>query len=1266
MGNLFILVLLLLISNKKLFPFSFNQPNLSSTATWNRNAITFTNQSIVEKWPSTIFISTNNTIYTINRDEKKILIWNENNLNFTSINLNNFSFLSSFYIEVSSLFVTLNGDIYFDEGDEENRTVQRWISEKDAFETVMNINSSCSHLFIDINDNLYCSMIENHQVVKTNLKNSLMTLIYVAGTGDKGSNSNQLAYPHGIFVDVNLDLYVADRGNRRIQLFSYEETNAITVAGKRSYKLTISLVFPTGITLDVNKYLFIVDSKNYRVIGEGPYGFRCLVGCYGSVSQTNQLNGPNAMSFDTFGNMFVVDSYNNRIQKFSIENSCDLPFNQPKLCSKSVWNRNGKTFADQLIVGLNPYSIFIDKQNSIYSINREKKHILLWNENHIIPSKIISIDVDNSSSLFVSSDCEIFIDNGMNNRVEKWIFNKNVSINVMSVFSSCFGLFIDRENYLYCSMSKHHQVVKRDFQDSVMGWNAVIGTGDKGSTLDKLDHPHGIFIDTELDIYVADCGNDRIQRFHSEKKFTITEVGNTLSAKHQYSLSCPTSIILDVQQFLFIVDSNNNRILRSGPTNILCVIGCNGITIKSTQLFVPTSLAFDSVGNMFVVDSRNHRIQKFEYSPNSCNMFSVIEWTNSSTLTENSQIYSQVCNRKSYYYQSFVIQVPENRYYSIWSISQIDTYAFIYENNFDPLNPNENLLTKNDDGGSNKQFKFQLPLYNDTKYILVVTTYFPMDTGDITIHMSGVKNVLITRLSTLVNIQSKYPSELKISSRRYCRDYLKRSYYYETFEIKVMKTDLYVIWSENKIETYGYLYKDHFDPLQPFGNLIKQHSGKCNQEQLKFYINLKENTKYILVVTTYYPNITGNFSISISGQNHATIKYFNSKEQSCSVGDRCHFYSTTIGLPLDDILRGEIQLNVTLSHQSTSIQISSILTILMFIGGLINSLFSYLTFQNKDLQKTGCGIYLFTSSITSLLTISMFFINFWFSLLIQINDLTSFSIRRSGCIIIEPILKLFLYCDSWLNACVAVERAIQVLKGVKFNQKKSKQIARWIIFILPLCILFSLLHEPLHREMFTYETEIDKINISKTEQIEKETDKSEENKTSIDTIYESKTSKHVWCVVRYSSSIQYYNIIILFFHLLIPLIANLFSALFIIFGSARQRSKAQKNQTYKEHVYQQFIEHKQLIISPILLLILSMPRLIISSLPGCIRTSQNLWLYLTAYFFSFTPSILIFIIFVVPSNTYMKSFQNSLMTWRRRMHRLSPGLLFLKFNKKTK
>jgi hypothetical protein len=347
------------------------------------------------------------------------------------------------------------------------------------------------------------------------------------------------------------------------------------------------------------------------------------------------------------------------------------------------------------------------------------------------------------------------------------------------------------------------------------------------------------------------------------------------------------------------------------------------------------------------------------------------------------------------------------------------------------------------------------------------------------------------------------------------------------------------------------------------------------------------------------------------------------------IGDRCNFYIKGIGLTLDDILRDEFRPNTTLNNQSFSIKISAAFIIIMFVGGLINSVLSLVTFQNKECQQVGCGIYLLASSVTSFLTISMFTIKFWFVVLSHINVSTSLSVLRGGCVSIEVILKFFLYLDAWFNACVAVERAVHVFKRVNFDKKKSKYFARRIILILPFCIISTLMHELVYRKLFVYQPETNNID---------------EDKTS-----EGMTERYVSCVTHYSPAVQDYNTTILFFHLVVPFLANLFSAVFIIFGAARQRSVARTGKTFSEHVREQFSEHKQLIISPMILLVLSIPRLVISLLPGCSKTSENLWLYLSAYLISFIPSMLIFLIFVVPSELYMKAFKQSLKSIRQRI-----------------
>ncbi len=201
--------------------------------------------------------------------------------------------------------------------------MQKWVAAKNTFVTVMYVNSACHCLFVDKNDTLYCSMSDDHQVVKRSLNDPDMTSITIAaGTGYPGPASNELNGPWGIFVDVNFDLYVADYWNNRIQLFQSGESNGITVAGQKSpnttinlFHPTINLFHPTRIVLDAEKNLFIADG-NHRIVGSSLNSFQCLVGCDGKGSGSNQLNSPSSFSFDRFGNMFVVDLFNHRIQKF--------------------------------------------------------------------------------------------------------------------------------------------------------------------------------------------------------------------------------------------------------------------------------------------------------------------------------------------------------------------------------------------------------------------------------------------------------------------------------------------------------------------------------------------------------------------------------------------------------------------------------------------------------------------------------------------------------------------------------------------------------------------------------------------------------------------------------------------------------------------------------------------------------------------------------------------------------------------------------------
>jgi hypothetical protein len=292
---------------------SFNQPKFCPSATWNSTAVTFASSTTVGSYPYGIFVNTNNTVYVANQQSSLIQVWFEGNVAPTTINVRSNS-------APYSLFVSITNDIYIDDG---SNGVDKWTLNTTNNVSTLYVPARCWNLFIDSNNTLFCSMYSSHEVVKRSLNSSSNNFTIVAGTGCAGIFSNMLFRPRGIFVDINFNLYVADFGNHRIQVLQSGQLNGTTVAGIAAAG-TIALFYPTSVVLDADGYLFIVDSDNNRIVGSGPNGFRCIVGCSGvSGSTSYQLYYPQTMAFDSYGNIFVTDYDNSRIQKFILStNSC--------------------------------------------------------------------------------------------------------------------------------------------------------------------------------------------------------------------------------------------------------------------------------------------------------------------------------------------------------------------------------------------------------------------------------------------------------------------------------------------------------------------------------------------------------------------------------------------------------------------------------------------------------------------------------------------------------------------------------------------------------------------------------------------------------------------------------------------------------------------------------------------------------------------------------------------------------------------------------
>ena len=345
--------------------------------------------------------------------------------------------------------------------------------------------------------------------------------------------------------------------------------------------------------------------------------------------------------------------------------------------------------------------------------------------------------------------------------------------------------------------------------------------------------------------------------------------------------------------------------------------------------------------------------------------------------------------------------------------------------------------------------------------------------------------------------------------------------------------------------------------------------------------------------------------------------------QDCYYGRKCQLRIDQFGLSLDAILGYHIVPTKDFSLQPLIVKISLALTIIFMVIGLINSILSLITFANKSICEVGCGLYLLGTSITTILIIVIFGLKFLFVLLTHMTIITDKLFLRIQCYSIDFLLRVCLCSEQWLTACVACERAVIAIQGVRFVKTTSRKTAKRVIAILIIGIMLTFVHDPLSRDLSS-ENEDDDNN----------------------------GSQRTWCIVRYRSGPAVYNYIIQTFHFIGPFLVNLISSIALILKKTHQAAAITVNRSHKLILQEQLKEHKHLLIAPFVLVILAIPRLILIYTSKCMKSANDVvWLYLLGYFIPFIPSMLTFFIFILPSKFYEKEFHKTVAQYRQNIRR---------------
>ena len=417
-------------------------------------------------------------------------------------------------------------------------------------------------LALDASGNLYISSFYDNVVRK--VSGGIITTIAGTGTagfsGDNGpATAAQLDTPYGVALDSAGNLYIADYGNNRIREVSGGVITTIAgngfagFAGDNGPATSAQLYSPHSVVVDASGNIYIADTFNNRIrevsagvittfAGTGAAGF----GGDNAVATSAQLNLPCGVALDSSGNLYIADYYNNRVREVSgglittVAGKGTAGFSGDSgLATKAQLN-------NPTVVALDPSgNLFIGD----YGNNRIRE----------VSGGTIFTAAGNGTAGFSG-------DNG------------NAAISQMHL---PYSVAVDSNGDVFIADYQNNRVrkVSSGIVTTMAGTGVAGYSGDNGpATSAQLNHPSAVMLDSSGNLYIADSGNSRIRKITAGTITTVTgngtagyggDNGSALTAE----INQPTGLALDSSGNLYIADTLNNRVRKVAAGTITTVAG---------------------------------------------------------------------------------------------------------------------------------------------------------------------------------------------------------------------------------------------------------------------------------------------------------------------------------------------------------------------------------------------------------------------------------------------------------------------------------------------------------------------------------------------------------------------------------------------------------------------------------------------------------------------------------------------------------------------
>jgi sugar lactone lactonase YvrE len=415
--------------------------------------------------------------------------------------------------------------------------------------------------------------------------------------------------PKGMIFDKKGNLYIADCTSSHIRkidkmgiITSVAGANVAGFSGDNGPANKAQLNQPTDIALDTAGNLYIADSYNNRIRKVDKNGIittiagngKLMYGGDGGKADTSSLASPQALTFDKAGNLYISDCGNNRIRKISATG----------IISTVAGNGTSHALGDggpatsAFVTG--PQGIVFDSVGNLYIADNERVR-------KVNTAGIISTYAGNGSAGFGG-------DGGP----------------ATSARVGPYALTMDRKGNLYIT-DRGNQRLRMVNTSGIISTLAGTGTqsfsGDGGPAVSAtFNFPEGVALDSAGNIFITDDGNGRVRKINTSG--IISTIGGTGYEFYggdgwpatSAQIYLPMGVAPDMSGAFYIADKGNNRVRKVSSSGIITTYAGTGIAgfsgdggpAISAQLSSPTTVAIDSYGNVYIADQGNARVRKVD------------------------------------------------------------------------------------------------------------------------------------------------------------------------------------------------------------------------------------------------------------------------------------------------------------------------------------------------------------------------------------------------------------------------------------------------------------------------------------------------------------------------------------------------------------------------------------------------------------------------------------------------------------------------------